>query len=83
MTKPLLFTGREMLVNFSTSARGRMFVSLRDKTGAELKSVELFGDKVDRVVDFENGGKLSDFAGRAVTVEFDMSDADLYSFRFR
>ena len=83
VTKPLLFTGREMLVNFSTSARGRIFVSLRDKTGAALKSVELFGDKVDRVVDFENGGKLSDFAGRAVTVEFDMSDADLYSFRFR
>lgn len=83
VTKPLVFTGHEMLVNFSTSARGRIFVTLRDEAGSALRSVELFGDKVDRVVDFEEGGKLSGFAGRAVTVEFDMSDADLYSFRFR
>ena len=27
VTKPLVFTGSEMLVNFSTSARGRMFVT--------------------------------------------------------
>lgn len=60
-----------------------MFVTLCDEAGYELRSVELFGDKVDRVVDFENGAGLADFAGLAVTVEFDMSDADLYSFRFR
>jgi hypothetical protein len=83
VTKPLVFSGSELLVNFSTSARGRMFVTLQDEAGNSLKSVELFGDKVDRTVDFASGGKVSDFAGKPVVVEFDMSDADLYSFRFR
>ena len=82
VTKPLVFTGLEMLVNFSTSARGRMFVEIRDASGRAIKSVELFGDKVDRVVDFAADAKLSEFQGRPVVVEFDLSDADIYSFRF-
>ena len=83
VTKPLVFTGTEMLVNFSTSARGRMFVTLRDESGRSLKSIELFGDKVDRVVDFAEGGKVADFAGKPVVAEFELFDADLYSFRFK
>ena len=83
VTKSLVFTGSEMLVNFSTSARGRMFVTIRDEAGRSIRSVELFGDKVDRVVDFADGGKVADFAGKPVTVTFEMSDADLYSFRFQ
>ena len=82
VTKPLVFLGSEMAINFSTSARGRMFVTIRDEAGHSLKSVELFGDKVDRVVDFD-GGKVGKFAGRPVVIEFEMSDADLYSFRFK
>ena len=82
VTKPIVFAGSEMMVNFSTSARGRMFVTIRDASGRSIKSVELFGDKVDRVVDFVADGKVADFAGRPVIVEFDMSDADIYSFRF-
>lgn len=82
VTKPLVFEGAEMFVNFSTSARGRMFVNIRDEKGHTLKSVELFGDKVDRVVDFARGATVADFAGKPVVVEFEMFDADLYSFRF-
>ena len=59
-----------------------MFVTLRDESGRSLKSIELFGDKVDRVVDFAEGGKVADFAGKSVVVDFDLFDADLYSFRF-
>ena len=81
VTKPLVFSGSRMLINFSTSARGYVFVTVRDGAGRELRSCELFGDKVDRTVDFMNGA-VADFAGRPVTVEFRMSDADLYSFRF-
>lgn len=54
----------------------------RDEKGARMRSVELFGNKVDRPVDFESG-RLADFAGKPVTVEFEMYDADLYSFRFQ
>lgn len=82
VTKPLVFSGSEMRVNFSTSARGWMRVTVRDtETGTRLRSVELFGDKVDRVVDFPEGN-VSAFAGKTVVIEFDMADADIYSFRF-
>ena len=81
VTKPLVFKGKKLVVNFSTSARGRIFLTVRDESGRELRSAEIFGDKVDRVVGFE-GGSLADFAGRPVVLEFEMSDADLYSFRF-
>ncbi len=83
VTKPIVFSGKELLVNFSTSALGRMFVTIRDEAGKSISSIEIFGDKVDRPVDFADGGKVADFAGRPVTLTFDMSDADLYSFRFR
>ena len=83
VTKPLVFSGSELQVNFSTSSRGRMFVTIRDESGRSIRSVELFGDKVDRPVDFADNGKVADFAGKAVVVEFDMSDADLYAFRFQ
>lgn len=77
-----MFSGKELLVNFSTSARGFVYVTVKDNTGRSLKSWEIFGDKVDRVIDFRDG-ELASFAGRPVTLEFDMSDADIYSFRFR
>ena len=83
VTKPLVFTGTEMLVNFSTSARGRMFVTIQDGNGRSIKSIALFGDKVDRPVDFADGGKVSDFAGKPVVIAFELSDADIYSFRFQ
>lgn len=82
VTKRLVFTGDEMLVNFKTSGGGRMFVTIRDEAGKMAGSGELFGDKVDRIVDFDVDS-LAAFAGRPVTVSFELSDADVYSFRFR
>ena len=81
VTKPIVFKGSELTLNFSTSARGRIFLTVRDESGRELRSAEIFGDKVDRIVGFE-GGSLAEFAGRPVTLDFRMSDADLYSFKF-
>ena len=81
MTKPLVFKGKKLVVNFSTSARGRVRVVLRSDGGRTLESVELFGDQVDRPVPFE-GGDAAQLAGRPVVIEFDFFDADLYSFRF-
>jgi hypothetical protein len=83
VTKPLVFTGSRMFVNFTTSARGRLFATLRDASGQSIKSIELFGDKVDREVDFPSNCNVAEFAGKPTVVEFDMFDADLYSFRFR
>ena len=81
VTKPLTFDGTCLLVNFSTSGGGWLRISVRDAAGRSAESVELFGDAVDAEVPFARGS-LAAFAGHPVVVTFQMSDADLYSFRF-
>ena len=79
VTVPLSFTGNRMELNFSTSARGYVRITVRADE-KELRSCELFGDSVRRVVPFE--GDLAPFAGRKVTLEFAFRDAEIFSFRF-
>ena len=81
VTKPLVYRGSRLTINFSTSARGYVFVTVRGADGRTAKSGELFGDAVDREVDFESGA-VAEFAGKPVTLEFEMCDADLYSLKF-
>ncbi len=79
VTKPILYEGGQLHLNFSTSAIGFVHVSVTDgKT--TLRSCELFGDTLDRTVPFD--GDLEAFKGKEITLEFTMSDADLYSMCF-
>ena len=80
ISKPLIFDGSRMEINYRTSAIGSLLITITDKNGNAITSGELFGDKVDRTVPFE--GDLSAFAGKPVTITFAVSDASLYSFRF-
>ena len=88
-TKPLVFTGRELLINYSTSAVGSMQVELRDRAGNVLQGFnleqcpEIFGDHIERVVAWRSGSDLSPLAGKPVRLRFVIKDADLYSIRFR
>jgi len=83
VTKDFVFSGDELLLNFSTSARGRIAAYLypAGEDRLLLSSTWMFGDRVDSPATFPKG-KLSAFAGKPVRLEFVMSDADLYSFRF-
>ncbi len=81
MTKPLIYSGENMVINFSTSAYGFIQIKIKDDHNNERISPELFGDSTERKVAFFNG-KAGELSGRPVTVEFCMSDADLYSVRF-
>jgi hypothetical protein len=78
-TRPFVFDGDHMELNFSTSARGYVYIKLISQEET-LCSCELFGDSIDRLVPFD--GDLSMLAGKEVTMEITMRDADLYSFRF-
>ena len=64
----------------ATSAAGYVKIRLCGNAAA-LTSCELFGDSIDRRVVFQ-GGEVSSLAGQPVTMEVEMSDADLYSFKF-
>jgi len=79
VTKPVTFEGGRLHLNFSTSAAGWIRVAVCAR-GETLRSCELFGDSLDRVVSFD--GDLAALAGKEVTLEFTLCDADLYSMQF-
>ena len=83
VTKPIIFDGNNLSINFATSAIGYVRIRLLDADGNVLEGYDsgrLFGDSVDRTVDFEK--KLANLAGKEVRMEISMSDAELYSFKF-
>ena len=83
LTKPIVFDGGELHINFATSAVGYVQIRLLDKDGQGIEgfaSGKLFGNSVDREVTFK--GDLSELAGKEIRMEIFMSDADLYSFKF-
>ncbi len=81
VTKPFIFEGKDLFVNFSTSAYGWMRFKLADLDGRSISSCETFGDSTDRRVRFN--GDPAEFAGRPVILSVNMFDADLYSIMFR
>ncbi len=84
LTKPFVLAGDEMHINFATSARGGVTVTLCDEGGNALdgyKSYEMFGDSTDRPVEFTKS--LSTLRGKTVRAKFTMHDAHLYSFVFQ
>ncbi|MXZ21309.1 MAG: hypothetical protein F4Y84_12030 [Caldilineaceae bacterium SB0665_bin_25] len=90
VTKPLVFAGRELVLNFSASAAGSVRVELlRDQMNIPVEGysleecVEALGDDLERVVRWKDGRELAGLAGTPIRLRFVLSDADLYSFRFR
>lgn len=89
VTKPLLFNGRELVLNVATSAAGGLRVEIQDaggqsRDGFSLEDCqEVFGDEVERVVTWKGGSDLSAWAGKPVRLRIQLRDADLFSFRFR
>ncbi len=89
VTKPLIFAGNRLRVNFSASAAGSVQVEiLRDQmnepvAGFELdECVELLGDDLERVVRWSGGPDVSSLQGVPVRLRFVLRDADLYAFQF-
>jgi len=88
ITQPIVFDGNNLLINFSTSAAGNIRVEIQDADGKPVDGFrladchEIFGDEVERVVKWKDGGDLSKLAGMTIRLRFVMKDANLYSIRF-
>lgn len=88
VTKPLLFRGKRLELNFATSAAGNLRVELQDADGRPLpgfglvESDELFGDTLERTVTWKERSDVSSLARRPIRIRISMSEADLYSLRF-
>lgn len=89
VTKPITFTGNELVINFATSAAGGVRVELQTPDGTPIsgfaldESTELVGNEIERRVTWHRGQNLSELSGRPVRVRFVLNDADVYSFQFR
>ena len=89
VTRPLTFSGKELVLNTSTSAAGSVRVEIQSPGGEPVDgyalgdSTEIVGDEIERVAAWENGSDVSSLAGQPVRLRFVLKDADLYSIRFR
>ena len=83
LTKPFVFKGDTLKINFSTSGAGHVQFRFTDKDGNALEgydSGKVFGDSVNRTVEFSKS--LAELSGKEVRMEIALKDADLYSFKF-
>ena len=88
LTKPMVFGGDELQLNFSSAAAGGILVELLDEDGnpipgySQADSDPIFGDTICRIARWRGSADLTPLIGKVVQVRFILADADLYSFKF-
>lgn len=89
VTKPLIFDGDELIINYSTSAAGSIRVEIMDKDSNPIPGFtmgecpEIYGDEIEKVVEWNLGSNVGSLKGQVVKLRFALKDADLYSIRFK
>lgn len=89
ITKPILFSGDELHINFATSAAGGVKVEIQDSLGEPLPGFALedadtiIGNEVAKVVTWRGSGDVSGLQSQPVRLRFVLEDADLFSFKFQ
>jgi len=88
LTKALKFEGKQLQINYSTSAAGSVRVELQGNNGKPIKGFSLddcepiYGDAIGQKVRWSKQKDLSSLAGKAIRIRFMLEDADLYSLQF-
>jgi len=88
ITRPVVFAGRELSLNFSTSAAGGVKVGFEDVDGKPVPGFGLedcvmqIGNELDRKVAWKSGTDVSKLAGKPLRLRISMKDADIFSFQF-
>jgi len=88
LTKPLVFQGKKLRLNLSTSAGGSLRIELQDASGKAIPGFslkdcsEIFGDSLKYTVRWGDKTDVSKLAGKPVRMRIALKDADLFSFRF-
>jgi hypothetical protein len=89
VTKPLTFAGKELELNFATSAAGSVGVELQDAAGQPISGFTLadnlptIGNELDRAVQWKGGSDVSRLAGQPIRLRLVLKDADVYALRFK
>lgn len=87
-TRPLVFEGDRLELNFATSAAGGILVEVRDAEGRPIEgftfadATPVIGNEIAKVVHWKGDPDLGALSGRPVRLAFELTDADLFAFRF-
>ena len=88
ITKPVVFDGDRLVVNYSTSAAGSLRVEIQLPNGTPIPEFSLqnsettVGDAIDGCISWRGNPGLRAWAGKPVRLRFVMTECDLYSFKF-
>ena len=89
LTKPVIFNGNTLTINYSTSAAGGLRVEIQEEGGAPISGFHLddcpliVGDAIEHCVQWKGKPNMGALVGKPVRLRFVMSECDLYSFQFR
>jgi hypothetical protein len=89
VTKPVVFKGNKLEINFSTSAAGHIRIGFQTADGSPLEGYsvdacdELIGDELDRIVTWNGSSDVSSLVGKPIRMRFVMKEADVYALQFR
>lgn len=87
LTRPLIFGGTRLNLNYATSAAGTIQVEIQDVTGKPIEGFSaadmppLVGDRLDATIAWKSGSDLSRLVGQPIRFRFILKDADLYALR--
>ena len=88
LTRPFVFSGDSLHINYSTSAAGQIQMELLDVDGQTVPGYSLddcdtlIGDEIDRVVSWKSSTDVSLLANQPVRLRAVLKDADLFSLQF-
>jgi hypothetical protein len=89
VTKPFIFSGKELEINYATSAAGSIRVELQDESGRPLPGYtladarEVIGDQIARTVTWSDGASVAKLQGQPIRLRVVLADADLFSLKFK
>ena len=88
LTKPFIFEGKKLALNYSTSAVGSVQVEVQTPTKKAIRGLklehsdEVYGDELAGTAKWSGKEDLSHLSGKPIRLRFVLSDADLYSMQF-
>jgi len=80
-TKPLTFEGRELHLNYATSAFGSVKVEILRESGEIWASEEIYGNEIEAYVNFGDK-EVASLEGETIRLRFTLQDADVFAYRF-
>ncbi len=88
-TKPIVFEGRSLYINYSTSAPGSVKVGIIDESGWPMSFYTpedcdvIYGDELEKEVSWRGQSDLSHLYGKTIRFKFELIDADVFSLQIK